>query len=291
MSTNTLKSQQQSNKDLLAEKKSQLFSQKINTEEPSLALNHISPSKLEKLKLAVNKAFYLNPNEILLNENVRSSIDSSSEDFIALKNSIAQEGILQPVVIELREKENDNFTLVAINGHRRILSAQQLGLEKILCVIKSYSENDTRLLHGLTENLLRSDLEPLDIAEGYAKLVRLGWKKEDIAEYFGKNTNYVYGIIRLAAFRDDIKKIIRENREKFSMRVLVNEFSKKNWPTQEALLEAVSKKVKNKERVPSLNLKNEKNKKSLEIFYQLNPEISDEVKIFIEKALEHFKLF
>lgn len=280
-----------SNKELLEEKKIKAFTKTISTEPTFTIPHHLQQeqTRLDKIRSAINKVFYLNPCEILLDENVRFSIDNSDTEFLALKNSIATEGILQPVVIELREYDNKKYELIAINGHRRILAAKELGIEKILCVIKKYSEKHSRLLHGLTENLLRSDLAPLDIAEGYAKLLELEWNTENIAEYFGKDLNYVYCIIKLADFSDEAKNIIRNNQEKFSMRVLINEFARKKWRTDQELIEALLKKIERHSFSEAKTIKNEKNKKQLNVFYDLNPGITDEVKLYVEKVLRHFK--
>ncbi len=288
--TEPIKSFQQSNKEILAEKKLKSFTETIYTE-PTFTIPHLQPdqSRLEKIKSAINKVFFLNPSEIHLNENVRFSIDTDDLEYQTLKKSIATEGILQPVVVELREYDN-KYDLIAINGHRRILAAKELGIEKILCVIKKYSEKHSRLLHGLTENLLRTDLDPLDVADGYAKLIGLGWRSENISEYFGKDLNYVYCIIKLAGFPEIAKKIIRENKDKFPMRVLINEFARKKWLSEQELIETLLRKVEKKSLIEVKSLKDEKNKKQLNVFYDLNPEITDDVKLYVEKALRHFKL-
>ena len=288
---------QQTLKEQAAEKKINKFHQYVESENnvtpPPIQTNLVSvdTTRLEKLKLAINKAFYLSPNEISLSENIRSHISKDSDDFIALKKSIASDGILQPVVVELRDKPNFEYSLIAVSGHRRILAAQEVGLEKILCIIKKYEEDDSRLLHGLTENLLRTDLDPMDIAEGYKKLIDLEWRREDVAEYFGKDQHYISNIVRVANYPEDIKKLIRENKNKFSMRVLVNEFSKKTWKTMEELKAAIMRKINPAESIESRTvLKSERNKKLLSAFYQINSGIPEESKIYIEKALKHFKL-
>ncbi|WP_397601819.1 ParB/RepB/Spo0J family partition protein [Silvanigrella sp.] len=282
-----IKNYQQSNKEILAEKKLKSFTETIYTE-PTFTIQQPEQLRLEKIRSAINKVFYLNPSEILLSENVRFSIDTKDLEYQALKNSIATEGILQPVVVELRDEEN-KYELIAINGHRRILAAKELGIDKILCVIKKYSEKHSRLLHGLTENLLRTDLDPLDVSEGYAKLIELGWRAENISEYFGKDLNYVYCIIKLASYSDQAKSIIRENKEKFPMRILINEFARKKWTSDQELIEALLNKVEKKSQADVKSLKVEMNKKQLNIFYDLNPDITDDVKMYVEKALRHFK--
>lgn len=287
--TEFTKTYQQSNKEILAEKKLKSFTDTIHTE-PTFTIPHIQPeqSRLERIRLAINKVFYLNPSEILLNENVRFSIDTNNEEYQKLKQSIASEGILQPVVVELREHES-SYELIAINGHRRILAAQELGIDKILCVIKKYSEKHTRLLHGLTENLLRTDLDPLDVSEGYTKLIELGWRAENISEYFGKDLNYVYSIVKLSSYSEQAKTIIRENKEKFPMRILINEFARKKWQSELELIQALLQKIEKKSLSDAKSLKVEKNIRQLNVFYDLNPEITEDVKLYVEKALRHFK--
>lgn len=282
-----IKNYQQTNKEILAEKKLKSFTETIYTE-PTFTIQQPEQLRLERIRSAINKVFYLNPSEILLSENVRFSINTEDVEYQALKKSIATEGILQPVVVELREHES-SYELIAINGHRRILAAKELGIDKILCVIKKYSEKHSRLLHGLTENLLRTDLDPLDVSEGYAKLIELGWRAENISEYFGKDLNYVYCIIKLASYPEQAKSIIRENKEKFPMRILINEFARKKWASDHELINALLNKIEKKSQTEVKSLKVEMNKKQLNIFYDLNPEITDDVKMYVEKALRHFK--
>lgn len=279
----------QSIKEKAIEKKAGAFISNIENEN-SVVQIPANIIRLDKLRQSINKVFYLSPNEILLSENVRFSIDKNSEEYISLRNSIGSEGILQPVVVELREHEDSNYELIAVSGHRRIMAAQELGIEKILCVIKKYDKNDDRILHGLTENLMRKDIEPLDIAEGYKKLLVNGWKRDDIGSYFKKDLNYISSIIRIADYPDEIKTIIRENNKKFPMRVLINEFSRKNWKNEDELKEAILKKIIPTPAKSKKLVSNEKNYKNLSVFYQLNNDIPPESKIYIEMALKHFKV-
>lgn len=247
--------------------------------------------RLEKLKTAINKVFFLSPFEISLNENVRFGIDKNSDEYLALKASIEKDGILQPVCVELREKSDCEYELVAVSGHRRILCAQDLKLEKILCVIKKYeASSDSRLLHSLAENLLRSDLDPLEIAEGYSNLLKKGWSVDKISNYFGKQLNYVYCILKLASYSDEAKEIIRNNKDKFSMRVLINEFTKRKWASDLELLQALNKKI-TISRVQEIGKRLEKNNDILNSFYEKNQGINNETKEYIVKALNHFKIY
>ncbi|WP_186649936.1 ParB/RepB/Spo0J family partition protein [Fluviispira vulneris] len=234
-----------------------------------------------------NKTVALNVNQIKLNENIRNRIDISKPEFLDLKNSIASEGVIQPVLVEVRRNiDGDDFELIAVAGHRRILACKELGIEKIKANLKVYSSNSSkRTEHALIENLLREDLHPIDVAEGYADLVAQGWDADDIAKKFSRDKKYIKNIIKVGQWPIKARELIKEFPEKFSLRSLCN-ISKKKWDSEEKLLDElkfICGLVKGERVPPRQKITSEKFSK-----YISENKISDYEKNLIENALKFF---
>lgn len=269
------------------------INEKIETEKLKL-FNNISDNnekikKLGNLKQAVGKIVSLDVNEIKLNENVRKKINTDSDEFRDLKNSIASAGVLQPAVVELRELNDSNdYELVAVSGHRRILACKELGLEKIKAELKQYDDFAKRTEHALIENLMREDLHALDVAEGYVDLLENGWDENAISERFSKDKKYVKNILKVGQWPTQAKEIVREHPEKFSMRILCNKFSKRKWENDEELLSSLNEHCgisTDGERVPQ-KISNLKTRNKLNEFFATN-KLSSKDKDLVEKALQY----
>jgi ParB family chromosome partitioning protein len=105
---------------------------------------------------------YLPLGNIIVEEQIRSSIDTTSESFKALMESIKDKGVLEPVLVT---QKDSSYLLLC--GERRYLAAQKLGLESIPArVINAVTQKDEILAIQLMENLQREDLNPIDQAKG-----------------------------------------------------------------------------------------------------------------------------
>jgi len=105
---------------------------------------------------------YLSLESILVEEQIRSGIDTESESFKALMESIKDRGVLEPVLVT--PKDNKYLLLC---GERRYLATQKLGLVSIPArIVNTITQKDEILALQLTENLQREDLNPIDQAKG-----------------------------------------------------------------------------------------------------------------------------
>jgi ParB family chromosome partitioning protein len=117
-----------------------------------------------------------------------------------LSESIRQRGILQPVLVRPAES---GFELIA--GERRWRAAQYAGLAHIPVVVREVSD-DEMLEIALVENLQREDLNPMEEAAAYRRLMEdLGYTQEEIAVRVGKDRSTVANIIRLLSLPDSIR--------------------------------------------------------------------------------------
>lgn len=125
-----------------------------------------------------------------------------------LKNSIKQNGVLQPILI--KAIGNNKYQIIA--GERRWRASKMLGLSDIPAIVKDISEKETLEL-ALIENIQRENLNPLEEAESYKKLTEEhNYTQEKIAEIVSKSRSHVTNLLRLLNLRDNIKLHLKEGR-------------------------------------------------------------------------------
>ena len=118
----------------------------------------------------------------------------SEEELIDLSNSIKERGIVQPIIVRQRANEN-SYEVIA--GERRWRAAQIAQLDKIPAIIKTLSDDDA-LEIAIIENVQRSNLNPIDEASGYKRLIDIyNYTQEDLANVIGKSRSYIANILRL----------------------------------------------------------------------------------------------
>jgi len=136
----------------------------------------------------------------------RSSIDD--ETLQELAASILEHGILQPLIVS-KHPEQAIYTLIA--GERRWRAAQLAGLSMVPVIERSVTEQG-QLELALIENLQRSDLSPLEMAEAYHHLAEdFSLTHEQIAERVGKSRTSVTNTLRLLNLPEQVKKALAEN--------------------------------------------------------------------------------
>jgi hypothetical protein len=120
-------------------------------------------------KTAVNQEFqYLSLEDIVIEEQIRSSIDTESESFKALMESIKDRGVLEPVLVTPKDGK-----YLLLCGERRFLAAQKLGLLTIPArILDAITQKDEILAFQLTENLQREDFNPMDQAKGILAFIQ-----------------------------------------------------------------------------------------------------------------------
>jgi len=131
-----------------------------------------------------------------------------------LAASIKNHGILQPLVVEKFEQETESGVAVRYHllaGERRLRAAKLVGLKQVPVVIRKASDDRTRLLLGLIENVQREDLNAVERAEAYKRLQEdFTLTQEEIAERIGKSRESIANTMRLLNLDDDTKQAVRE---------------------------------------------------------------------------------
>ena len=127
-----------------------------------------------------------------------------------LTNSIRARGIIQPIIVRKSDDHNDKFEIVA--GERRWQAAQNAGLHEVpVVVIKA--DNLKSLEFAIVENVQRKDLNPIEEAEGYKKLIDdFGYDQDKVSKFIGKSRSHISNFLRLLTLPEKIKKLISEEK-------------------------------------------------------------------------------
>ena len=129
------------------------------------------------------------------------------EELAELQASIKSAGLLQPITV--RPAGPDRYELIA--GERRLRAVTGLGWAKIPAVVKDIDDR-TALTLALVENLQRSDLNPLEEAEGYQRLLdEFGMTQQQVADMVGKDRSTVANILRILALPASVRRMVAES--------------------------------------------------------------------------------
>lgn len=149
--------------------------------------------------------------ELKLNE-IDPNINQPRQDFdeeklAELAESIKQHGVVQPIIVK---KEGNTYKIVA--GERRWRASRLAGLETIPVIIREYSEHELIEI-GLIENLQRENLNPVEQARAYSRLIEEhNLTQEKIAEAIGKSRSAIANSLRLNKLDDKIKQYLIESK-------------------------------------------------------------------------------
>jgi len=130
------------------------------------------------------------------------------ESLNELADSIREHGLVQPIVV--RPLEDGFFQLIA--GERRWRASQRAGLSRVPAVIRQAGEHAALEL-ALIENLQREDLNPMEEAQAYERLIAdFGMTQEEVARRVGKNRATISNMLRLLKLPPEVQQWLRENR-------------------------------------------------------------------------------
>ena len=129
--------------------------------------------------------------------------EASLED---LTNSIKERGMIQPIIV--RNSNNDRSKFEIIAGERRWLAAQRAGLHNVPVVITE-ADDLKSLEFAIVENVQRHDLNPLEEAQGYKRLIdEFSYDQEKVSKFIGKSRSHITNSLRLLTLPDDVIKLI-----------------------------------------------------------------------------------
>ena len=129
--------------------------------------------------------------------------ESNLED---LTKSIKERGMIQPIIV--RESNDDKSKFEIIAGERRWLAAQRAGLHRVPVVVTE-ADDLKSLEFAIVENVQRHDLNPLEEAQGYKRLIdEFSYDQEKVSKFIGKSRSHITNSLRLLTLPDEVIKLI-----------------------------------------------------------------------------------
>ena len=133
------------------------------------------------------------------------------DELESLSNSIKNQGIIQPVILKPNDANKNQYFIIA--GERRWRACQLSKIHEIPAIIRA-DINDKKIAElSLVENIQRSELNPIEEAEGYQSLLsNYNYTQEDISKAVGKSRSYIGNIIRLLSLSDKAKELLLQKK-------------------------------------------------------------------------------
>ena len=155
---------------------------KVETPKNQLSISDLIPSKYQ-------------PRKIFDEDNLND-----------LTNSIKERGILQPIIVRKSNDDKSKFEIIA--GERRWLAAQKAGLHNVPVVITE-ADDLKSLEFAIVENVQRHDLNPLEEAQGYKRLIdEFNYDQEKVSKFIGKSRSHITNSLRLLTLPLEVIKLI-----------------------------------------------------------------------------------
>ena len=153
-------------------------------------------------------------NKLLLSDIVPNKFQPrknfDEENLNDLTNSIKERGVIQPIIVRRSDSNKDNFEIIA--GERRWLAARKAGLHEIPVVVTE-ADDLKSLEFAIVENVQRHDLNPLEEAQGYKRLIdEFSYDQEKVSKFIGKSRSYITNSLRLLNLPSDVLKLIEEKK-------------------------------------------------------------------------------
>ena len=123
-----------------------------------------------------------------------------------LEKSIKERGIIQPIIVR-KSDQNSKYEIIA--GERRWLAAQKAGLHEVPVVVTE-ADDLKSLEFAIVENVQRNDLNPLEEAQGYQRLINdFSYDQEKVSKFIGKSRSYITNCLRILTLPSDVLDLIQ----------------------------------------------------------------------------------
>ncbi len=127
-----------------------------------------------------------------------------------LTNSIRERGMIQPIIVRKSKKDASKFEIIA--GERRWLAAQRASLHSVPVVITEVDDLKS-LEFAIVENVQRHDLNPLEEAQGYKRLIdEFSYDQEKVSKFIGKSRSHITNSLRLLSLPDEVINLIENQK-------------------------------------------------------------------------------
>ncbi len=126
-----------------------------------------------------------------------------------LEKSIKERGIIQPIIVR-RSDDKSKYEIIA--GERRWLAAQKAGLHEVPVVVTE-ADDLKSLEFAIVENVQRNDLNPLEEAQGYQRLINdFSYDQEKVSKFIGKSRSYITNCLRILTLPSDVLDLIQKKK-------------------------------------------------------------------------------
>jgi len=130
----------------------------------------------------------------------------SKESLEELTNSIKEQGVIQPIVVRPDKKNDGKYEIIA--GERRWLASQNAGLHEVPVVILDVDDIKS-LEFAIVENVQRQDLNPIEEAKGYQRLIDdFNYNQDKLSKFIGKSRSYIANSLRLLGLPEDVLNMV-----------------------------------------------------------------------------------
>ncbi len=159
---------------------------KVETKTNKLSLSEIVPNKYQPRK------------------------NFDEENLEDLTNSIKQRGVIQPIIVRRSSSNNSKYEIIA--GERRWLAARRAGLHDIPVVVTE-ADDLKSLEFAIVENVQRHDLNPLEEAQGYKRLIdEFSYDQEKVSRFIGKSRSYITNTLRLLNLPAEVLRLVEDKK-------------------------------------------------------------------------------
>mgnify|MGYP001808040717 FL=1 len=153
-------------------------------------------------------------NKVLISDLIRNKYQPrknfSETELEDLTNSIKERGIIQPIIVRNSEVSSSKYEIIA--GERRWIAAQKAGLHEVP-VIVTEADDLKSLEFAIVENVQRHDLNSIEEAQGYQRLIdEFSYDQDKVAKFIGKSRSHVSNCLRLLTLPKDVIELIEQNK-------------------------------------------------------------------------------
>ena len=156
-----------------------------------------------------NKTNKLSLSEIVPNK-YQPRKNFEEENLEDLANSIKERGVIQPIIVRHSKNESPKYEIIA--GERRWLAARKAGLHDIPVVVTEVDDLKS-LEFAIVENVQRHDLNPLEEAQGYKRLIdEFSYDQDKVSKFIGKSRSYITNSLRLLNLPEEVLKFVEQRK-------------------------------------------------------------------------------
>ena len=151
-------------------------------------------------------------NKISINNLTRNKFQPrknfSKETLVELTNSIREQGVIQPIIVRPDKSDSNKYQIIA--GERRWLASQNAGLHEVPVVILDIDDVKS-LEFAIVENIQRQDLNSIEEARGYQRLIdEFKYNQEKLSQFIGKSRSYIANSLRLLSLPDEVLLLVEQ---------------------------------------------------------------------------------